>query len=99
MRCSGGETHLSFSVVYFSGLSDEPTQLGRPAIKHAALGFHVFALGMIVVAAGDRGQRLALGILGRLMVEARCNFGIREPFAGDSCRRAPQVVRREGLPM
>jgi hypothetical protein len=62
LRCSGGETHLGFSVVYFSGLGDEPTQLGRPAVQHPALVFHVLALGVIVVAASDRRQRLAVSV-------------------------------------
>ena len=41
--------------------ADDPAQLGGPAIQHLALGFHVLALGVVVVLAGDRRQRRFIG--------------------------------------
>jgi hypothetical protein len=64
---SGRETLFLIDGFRLHRLTDDPARLGGPTIQRAALVQ----------------QWLAVRVLGRLVIEARCDLGIGEPAASD----------------
>lgn len=76
-------------------LADDPQQLGRDAVQHRTLFFHPLT---VVVDLARDGRHDGVALLCHGVVKA---FGdrsiVKAEIAGQSCRRPPQIVRRERL--